>query len=435
MAEFNGSIAQSNVRFPIETVIETIAGAQYSRAMIFMHLSLAAENLSGVTNPTAGQKVELDSSSYATIASGGLKKWLVPFFSLAQASKLYVCLYDTDTTTETPVYSYTEYSETLEETDNPHEMGLYEKGEGDNYTLTEDTSPVAEKTYYERTQTGTETVTTPATAPLSQVYESYKYDSYFKFAYAALSDYVSVQTELGTLCLPDALYSAFWVGTSDTNVLSKSSALISALKNAGINARVIYNPDADINPALAQLGDSLATVNSTGTPVGNDTDYHAFAGIKASGALKDDKRVNLTATEKSALDEQRVGYDTYVGDGTENVATEGSYTLNGESVGANWVKHYIEYVCKVRTANYITQRNRFRTNAEYQAVLSILASVVNPFVDLGRLAEFAITAPPFSKLPKSADSFTVSDAWKATYIDRLRSVLIYGTLYITQATK
>ena len=384
MSEFRGSIAQVNVQFPIETVIEPVAGENYTRALIYMHVNLAADNLPGIDNPAAGMKIELDSSSYGSVTGDALKKWLVPFFTAAQAAKLAVVLYDTDTT---------------------------------------DTS-------------GGEPVTVPATAPIGDVYESTKYWAYFKFGFAAAADYNALQVSLATLCVADPLYSQLWVGTSDVNVLSKTSALITALNGASADARVIYNPDANINPALAQLGDSLATANVTGTPVGNDTDMHGFNTIKASGATDSEGNVgNLTATQKAALDEQYIGYNTWVGDGTENVVTEGSMTLKGNVVGAQWVKCYIEYMCKIRTANFITRRNKFRNNAEYQATLCILSDVVKGFLDFGRLDAFKITAPIFAKLPKSADALTVPNAWEATYIDKIRSVTVYGTLYVTQPTK
>lgn len=384
MSEFRGSIAQVNVQFPIETVIEPVAGENYTRAIIYMHVNLATANLPGITTPAAGMKIELDSSSYGTVTGDALKKWLVPFFTSAQAAKLAVVLYDTDTT---------------------------------------DTS-------------GGEPVTVPATAPIGDVYEATKYWAYFKFGFASAGDYNALQVSLATLCLADPLYSQLWVGTSDSDVLTKTSALITALNGASADARVIYNPDSNINPALAQLGDSLATANATGTPVGNDTDMHAFNTIKASGATDSDDNVgNLTALQKAALDDQKIGYNTWVGDGTENVVTEGSMTLKGNIVGAQWVKCYIEYMCKIRTANFITRRNKFRNNAEYQATLCILSDVVKGFLDFGRLDNFKITAPIFADLPKSADALTVPNAWEATYIDKIRSVTVYGTLYVTQPTK
>ena len=385
MSEFKGSIAQVNVQFPIETVIEPVAGENYTRAIIYMHVDLASENLPGIDEPAAGMKIELDSASYGSVTGDALKKWLVPFFTSAQAAKLAVVLYDTETT---------------------------------------DTSG------------GGDPVVTPATAPLADVYEATKYWAYFKFGFAEAAGYNSLQVQLATLCLADPLYSTLWVGTSDGNTLTKTSSLMSALVEASADARVIYNPDGNINPALAQLGDSLAVANVTGTPVGNDTDYHAFGTIKASGATDADGNVgNLTATQKAALDDQKIGYNTWVGDGTENVVTEGSMTLKGNVVGALWVKCYIEYMCKIRTANFITRRNKFRNNAEYQATLCILSDVVKGFLDYGRLDGFKITAPLFANLPKSADALTVPNAWEATYIDKIRSVTVYGTLYVTQPTK
>jgi hypothetical protein len=376
MSEFKGSIAQVNVQFPIETVIEPVAGKNYTRALIYMHVNLAADNLPGIDTPAAGMKIELDSSSYGSVTGDALKKWLVPFFTAAQAAKLAVVLYDT--------------------------------ASGDD----------------------------PATAPIGDVYEATKYWAYFKFGFAAAADYNALQVSLATLCVADPLYSQLWVGTSDVNVLSKTSALITALNGAEADARVIYNPDTNINPALAQLGDSLAVANVTGTPVGNDTDMHGFNTIKASGATDSEGNVgDLTATQKAALDEQFIGYNTWVGDGTENVVTEGSKTLKGNVVGAQWVKCYIEYMCKIRTANFITRRNKFRNNAEYQATLCILSDVVKGFLDFGRLNAFKITAPVFANLPKSADALTVPNAWEATYIDKIRSVTVYGTLYVTQPTK
>lgn len=384
MSEFKGSIAQVNVQFPIETVIEPIAGENYTRAMIFMPLSLATVNLPGVDTPAAGMKIELDSSNYGSVTADALKKWLVPYFTSAQAAKLAVVIYDVDTT---------------------------------------DTS-------------GGEPVVVPATFPIADAYEAYKYWAYFKFGFAASADYNALQGTLATLCLADPLYSQLWVGTSDADVLTKTSALISVLKGVNADARVIYNQDSNINPALAQLGDSLATANATGTPVGNDIDMHAFNTIGASGALDaDGNSTNLNATQKAALDDQFIGYQTWVGDGTQNVATEGSMTLKGNVVGAQWVKCYIEYMCKVRCANYITQRNKFRNNEQYQAILLILSDVVRPFLAFGRLAEFKITAPVFSDLAVSADSFIVPNAWQADFIDKLRSVTVYGTLYVTQPSK
>lgn len=376
MAAFDGSIAQVNVQFPIETVIEPVSGENYTKALIFIPLGKAEEYLPTTESPAAGQKIELDSSNYGKLTGGLLKTWLVPFFTSAQAAKIAVAIYDVDA----------------------------------------------------------EEVT--AKAPLNKVYEAYKYYAYFKFGLAPSNDYNALQTQLAQFCKADPLYSQLWVGTSDPQVLTKESSLVSALKGVAADARVVYNPDGTINAALAQLGATLAQSNATGTPVGNDIDMLAFNTIGASGADDaDGNPTNLDATQKATLDEQKIGYNTYVGDGTENVVTEGSQTLQGNVAGAQWVKSYIEYMCKIRTANLITKRNKFRNNDQYQAILLILSDVVKDFLNFGRLADFKITAPVFSDLAKSADAIVVPNAWEATYIDKLRSVTVYGTLYVTQPSK
>lgn len=373
MSEFKGSIAQVNVQYPIETVIEPMAGENYSRAIIFIPVSQVSTYLPGITlESAAGKKVELNSGNFGTITGGLLKTWLVPFFAAAQAAELAVAIYDDEAETNT----------------------------------------------------------------LEDVYNAFKFYAYFKFGLAAGEAYNTLQADLCALCAADTLYSRLWIGTSDANVLTKTSALVTALAAKAGSYRLIYNPDNTINPALAQLGRTLATANTTGTPVGNSVDMVAFNTIGASGAEDaDGNRANLSATEKAALDDQKIGYNTYVGDGTENVVTEGSLYSNGDSVGAEWTKDYITYMCKIKTANLISKMNSFRNNATYQNILLILQDMVKGFVDMGRLAGFTITAPVFADLPKSGDTITVPNAWRAEYIDNVRSVTVYGTLYITQPTK
>lgn len=376
MSLFKDSIAQANVSYPIETVITPMAGENYSRALIFMNVANAATYLPGVTSPEAGSLIELDSGNYGELTGGLLKKWLVPFFTKATTAKVGIAIFNTSDTT------------------------------------------------------------TPATAPLSAVYEAKKMYAYFKFAIEEAAGYADAQVALSNLCIADPLYSVLWVGTDDGALLTKSSSLLNALKTANSTARVIYNADSNINPALAQLGATLSAANPTGTPVGNSMDMVQFNTIGASGAEDENgERKNLTATEKAALDDQKVGYQTWVGDGTENVVTEGSLYINGDSVGANWVKAYIEYMCKIKTANFMTRMNTFRNNQTYQAILLILSDQVGPFLQFGRLAGFQITAPSFDELPPSGDQITVPNAWEATYIDNVREVTVYGTLYLTQPTR
>ena len=374
MAQFNGSVAQTNVQFPIESVIEPMAGENYSRALIFMPKSKAAVYLPGVDTPDAGTLTELNSSNFGVLTGGLLKTWLVPFFESAQAVSAGAAIYD-------------------------------------------DASGAADNT-------------------LEKTYEKFKFYAYFKFGIAEDEAYITLQTALSNAAAADTLYSRLWIGTADGAVLAGNSPLVTALKETAGTYRIVYNPDTAINAALAQLGKTLSAANATGTPVGNSVDMVAFSTIKASGKLDaEGKRENLNATQKAALDKQKIGYNTYVGDGTENVVTEGSLYANGASVGAEWIKAYITYMCKVKTANFMSRMNTFRNNKTYQSILLILENIVKDFLDMGRLSNFALTAPPFSELQKSGDSITVPNAWKADFIDGVRTVTVYGTLYITQPTR
>lgn len=368
MAEnFEGSIAQVNVQFPIESVIQPISGEQYARGLIYGPLSKASEYLPGMSDVEAGDVVELNSSNYGVLTGGLLKTWLTPFFTEAMAGIIGVVFYD----------------------------------DGEEATLT-----------------------------LATVYEATKYYAYFKFGITDATGYNALQQELAALCVVDVLYSRLWIGLNDNNVLTSTSSLVNALEGQGV--RFIYNPDTNINAALAQLGATLSKVNVTGTPVGNDIDMVGFATINASGTNGE----NLNSVQKAALDSQKVGYNTYVGDGTEDVVTEGSLYLDGSSIGAEWIKAYVTYMCKVKTANYMARMNVYRNNSTYQGILLILQDVVKGFVQLERLANFKLTAPVFKDLPPAqGDVITVPNAWQADYIDSVRMVTVYGTLYITQPTR
>ncbi len=376
MAQFKGSIAQTNVQFPIEPVIEPMAGENYSRALIFAPKSKADSYLVGVDadERKAGTLTELNASNFGSLTGALLRSWLVPFFAAAEAVSVGLALYD-------------------------------------------DAPDAADNT-------------------LKKVYEKFKLYAYFKFGIAEGEAYTALQAALSNAAAADSLYSRLWVGTADGSVLAGNSPLVTALKETAGTYRLVYNPDTAINPALAQLGKTLSVANKTGTPVGNSVDMVGFATIKASGALDaDGKRENLNATQKAALDRQKIGYNTYVGDGTENVVTEGSLYANGASVGAEWVKAYITYMCKVKTANYISRMNVFRNDKTYQGILLILQDVVKGFLDMGRLTNFQITAVPFAELQQTGDTITVPNAWQADYIDGVRAVTVYGTLYITQPTR
>ncbi len=355
MTLYRNSIAQKNVKFPIETIVDVQPGGSYSKALVFVDLDMAADFVSA---PTAGVLITLTRDDFAEKVKGELLRRLSIFFNLASTAEVNLCPIDSVTDLET-------------------------------------------------------------------YYAEHKYVGYFKFAWA--SDDAAFEEnnlKLAELCTADDLDSFHWVTVSDVDTFT-GGGLAGDIIAGGYETRIIYHPDEDA--AFTQLADSLGVVNSTGVAVGNDIDMHQFAGLNPSG----DAGQNLTVAQCKQLDDLRVGYITAIDGDGGMVCAEGSLTAKGTLVGAKWLRNYIEYMCKVKAANYLTQRNIFFNNSTYQAVLAILSAEAQKFVELGRLTDYVLTAPPFNKLPNSGDVLTVPDAWQARYVDNIREVTIYGKLYVT----
>lgn len=269
---------------------------------------------------------------------------------------------------------------------------------------------------------------------LSKTYEETKTLGYFKTALSEAS-FNANNVALAKLCTADTENSQHFITVSD-NVTGGDLAqgtVAKLLTDAKCNSFVKYHPTLDI--ALAQIGKSISSINGTGTPIGNSLDMIAINTITASG----DNKKNLTITQKDNCDKNKIGYATAVGDGTEYIAIEGSMDLNGNSVGAMWCKAYIAYMCRVKTANFITQGNVFNNNNSYVAICSILRDMVSRFEAIGRFRDVHFKYPSYATAVESGyvkgDQINIPDAWEATYIDNVREVRIYGTLYIDKPTR
>lgn len=271
-------------------------------------------------------------------------------------------------------------------------------------------------------------------ADLSKTYEQTKTLGYFKTVLSEDSGNAN-NVALAKLCTADPENSQHFVTVSDdvTSGDLAQGTLAKLLSDAKCSSFVKYHPSLDI--AIAQIGKTISSINGTGTPVGNSLDMIAINTVTASGA----DGANLTITQKNNCDKNRIGYSTAVGDGTEYVAIEGSMDLNGNSVGAMWCKAYIAYMCRIKTANFITQGNVFNNNNSYVAICSILRDMVSRFEAIGRLRDVHFKYPSYATAVESGyvvgDQINIPDAWEATYIDNVREVRIYGTLYIDQPTR
>lgn len=367
--DFQGSIAQTKIRFLTSLLPVINPGDNYGKVMIFVGESDKATYF--VTPPSVDTITEVTVDDYATVTAGLLKTWLDGFFAAQSPTSVFLVVY---TNTSGPAYS---------DVDLKVQFPLY-----------------TERAYFKLI-----------------IDSAHKMDA---------------NIALGKLCDADPLLSApLFFGTNDTDVLTDSSGNeVEELTIAGVDAMVFYHPSATENPALVQLGQTLAVANGSGTFVGNKLDYLAVAGFTASGTAG----ANLTSAEKSTLKTLNVAYFNTIGDTTGDVAVIGALTLEGKLIGAEWLKAFIDFTAAVFSASYLTHATGFRNNATYQDILTILANQLALFIagTAARLTNVKITAPPFDKLPPSAgDTFTVPNAWRADYVDNARVITVYGSLFIT----
>jgi hypothetical protein len=267
---------------------------------------------------------------------------------------------------------------------------------------------------------------TSITVGLTAAMALYKSLGFFKFLFSTTA---SEQVEFATVMKTDTEMTQAWIGTADATCLDPDSitSLAYLLDTANLAPCLIYHATAS-NAALAQLGLSLATINESGFAVGESLDMKATSAIDASGA----DGANLDATDIEALMDQNVGFFATVGNNTGQVALHGGKLLDGSLAGADWFVKFFEYMCSVDGATYLTQpgTSHSRNDQTYQALLAILQARVAPFVNIGKIGDFKITAPRFSKLTNTGDSIIVPNAWSATYNDNVRSVNIQGKLAV-----
>lgn len=262
---------------------------------------------------------------------------------------------------------------------------------------------------------------------LTTAFQAWKAYGYFKTLFETTP---SGLVTLASLCDNDPVLSQCWIGTDDADCLDAGSVTSIAydLNTANVAPHLEYHATA-YAPELAQLGLSLAVLNQTGYAVGNSLDYKATSDIDSSGTAG----ANLSAAYVNALKAQFIGYWATIGNNSGQVAQYGGKLLDGNLAGAGWVTSFVEYMSSALGAQYLTDpaQNHYRNNDTYQALLTILRSVVVPLENIGKISNFKITAPAFSSLPVTGDSIIVPNAWTAVYNDNVRSTTIQGNLVVT----
>jgi hypothetical protein len=366
--DFTGSIAQTQLSFTTTSQITTVVGQNFQTPAIFMLDSDRAANLLGTYATTAvGSYVYLDSTNYVSASTGVLLTWLANFFAVNTTTQVVIAIYSTGT--------------------------------------------------------------------IATTYANVNNLAYFKMVFRAATETVGYKADvsaLAVLCYGDKKMSLCVVGTDDAQTIVNGSTTSLAYQITNTNnadAWMAYKADQTYNSALTAVGITLATINVTGTPVGNPTDYVANLSVTPSGAAG----ASLDSTVRGILAGINVGHWMFVGDGTGQTVLNGFKTLRGYSTGADWMVAYINYISSTQTAAMLTAPGAptFKNPSTYNLILNIISGVVTPFVGLGRLSGFKLTTTAFNKLPPAAgDTITIPNAWSAYYAERVGKVNVNGTLYI-----
>lgn len=217
--------------------------------------------------------------------------------------------------------------------------------------------------------------------------------------------------------------------TTATPAVTSSDPIYTALSEQKADAFMAAHQDKTRNAALYSLGLAMATLNGSGTCIGNSLDMTKSSMITASGP----DGTNLPKPTRDALKVLNIQTFKPVGDNSGSVAAIGASTLNGDVVQATWIIAYVTYMTKVTVAQMITVPNFLKNASNYSKIVTVMSSYLALFGSSGsgRLRDLSVTAPAFARLPEAKDDqIIVPDAWSARYVDQVRNVQITGTLYI-----
>jgi hypothetical protein len=376
-SDYKNSFAQKNMTFNTTTVFETIPGDNFYKLMIFVCFSDVATYF--VTPPATDVVTEVNATNYADITKGLLKTWLDDFYANGSIA---ICYLVTFTDIVTAAWSEVD-------------LGL--------------------------------------------MYTAHKYTAYWKtiISSAHLNDACTALDDLwNSDSAKEEKFTQVFFGSHDSELLDAESTtglqylLLTA--NPTTKAWLVYHYTTTGNPALAQLGKTLSMFNaelSPQNPVGSKLGFIAMGTIDPSGAAG----TNLVSADTTALENQNIGYFEFLGNGTTSVVLAGNVDLQGVPLGAHWIPSYIDYVCEIKAAELLSQKNMYLNSSTYQLIVALTGAQIKQFVDSGRLTDYVLTKKPFDKATNvTADKkFIISNAWSATYVDDAQGVTVYGTLYVT----
>ena len=396
MLDFKNSVAHLDVDVQTAVSVSSIVGENFWKFMYITNETIAA--LSSKTSPlliTADTYSDvIDSLEIADADKVALmKKNLASLFDLAPSAQGYIIT--ADTYAKFKYYAYWCYLE-----------AEYEKDESDKLTMTAKTEALitAINSVYDKAFSGFIT--------------DMAIDAEASENSAPSSDVDTFMSSLGALAFPLTVFARGatedyeWTGTNDSG-------------------KVIT---VGFSPALYQLGRTLGFTNSTGTPIGNswDTVSCTFQDVLPTRSTSTSELVNASALFINWCQNNGVVYFKTLGNGTAQISAYGGWTLKKTCQSADWIVAYVNYMAKVRVAEIMTAMNTYRSGVLYSKCLGVLTSLLNPFVSLGRVYNYSITAPSWAEAQTLGDRETIviPDAWEGWYRDNNRKVRIQGALNI-----
>ena len=430
--DFLGSVAQEDVQFTTRIVKTSRVGDNYWKVMVFVESDrfVNAEDIGWIPVPgsTKCKALTVTANDYTEHTTGVLRSWLYDLFCNGFSGDciLITCgPHDAGSTVivySTDGVSFFSDPEMSVPAIIPGGTSPTSTGESNKYSYTAAPSSTA------------------FIAAMEEAYGLVKAYAYHKTVCAnpvlALESPFTVGPEIAVkmadLCASDkgllssAPYFPFSSGTPEDLM---SDPLYAALKNADKDAFLSAHQDKTRNAALYSLGLAMATLNGSGTSVGNSMDMIKSSAITSSGP----NGQNLSKPIRDILYAANIQSFKPVGDNSGNVAAKGASTLKGEVVQAMWIVAYVTYMVKVAVARMITTPNFLKNASNYSNILGIMVAYLQEFgpSGSGRLENIQITAPSFGGLPAaSGDEIIIPDAWSARYVDQVRKVEITGTLYI-----
>ena len=386
--DFLGSIAQEDVQFVTEIVKTVNPGDNFKHLVVYTDDSQIAADavMANVKDPegtVVGVYAEVTADNYKNVVQGELLVWLTDYFSAGGNESVFIVNAQNSEASLTKALLTAAYNQT-------HQWGWFK-------TICVADADVATEFHLDPDAAGW----------LAELCSTDKLLSSAPLYPMSMPVTTGEFTDTAYLALKAANHDAFWVYHLPA-----------------------VQPDTTVvvhNGALVALGIALNVMNASGTYVGNSFDMVNTTAITASGL----DGGALDPTVQSILKGANINFFKFVGDTTGAVALRGGRTALGDVMSAAWIVNYCNYYNKVMVANYMARRNVFKSSATYDVILSILIKTVSRFVTSGRLVNFALTAPAYPDLPPAAnDEIVVPNAWHATYQDDLRTVKVYGTLYI-----